>query len=149
MPRLRDLFGGVLVAVFLLGCSDQYEGRMAITGTVTLEGQPLDDGQVIFEPFDKSVGTRAQGEIKHGQFSIPRQSGLKPGKYLVRLTAGDGKTPTNEEAGGPGGSTNIISVDRIPTDWNVNSKQEVEVKADATNKFEFAVPKANPKARKP
>jgi hypothetical protein len=138
----------LLAALILTGCSDPYAGRMALSGSVTLEGQPLDGASISFEPMDKGVETRAGGEVKNGRFTIPRESGLKPGKYLVRLTAGDGKTPANEEAGAPGGSTNIISVDRIPEDWNVNSKQEVDVKADGSNTFEFSIPKANPKARK-
>jgi hypothetical protein len=144
------MIGCLLLAapLVLAGCSDQYAGRMAVSGNVTLEGQPLDGGSISFEPIDQGLDTRAGGEVKNGRFSIPRESGLKPGKYLVRLTAGDGKTPTNEEAGAPGGSTNIISVDRIPEDWNVNSKHEVEVKADGSNTFEFPIPKANPKARK-
>jgi hypothetical protein len=147
LPRTA-IVGLLLAAALVLpGCGDQYGGRMPISGSVTLEGQPLDVGTIIFEPLEKGP-TRAQGEVKSGQFSIPRESGLTPGKYLVRLTAGDGKTPTNEEAAGPGGSTNIISVDRIPEDWNVNSKHEVEVKADGSNTFEFPIPNANPKARK-
>jgi hypothetical protein len=80
---------------------------------------------------------------------VPRAAGLKPGRYLVQLTAGDGKTPHDEEAAAPGGSANIVSFDLIPEEWNLRSTQKVEVKADGDNKFDFHVPKANtPKKRR-
>jgi hypothetical protein len=83
---------------------------------------------------------------------------LKPGKYLVRLTSGDGKTiarvgvredknPPKELAAAPGGSTNIVSMDRIPEEWNIRSKQEREVKANGVNRFDFDIPSANTSRR--
>ena len=44
------------------------------------------------------------------------------------------------EAAAPGGSTNIVSLDRIPEDWNVRSKQQVEVRAKGPNTFNFDIP---------
>jgi hypothetical protein len=131
-------------AILTAGCTDSYGGRQAVSGKVTLEGQPLDDGQILFGPLDSQVGTSGGAGIKNGRYEIPREHGLKPGKYLVRITAGDGKTPQlgDEEAAAPGGSTNIISVDRIPAEWNINSDKQVEVKADGSNEFNFDIPKA-------
>jgi hypothetical protein len=115
---------------------------MEVSGTVTLEKQPLKDGSITFIPLDEQ-GTQTGCGIADGTYSIPRKNGLKPGKYLVQITAGDGKTPaSDEEAAAPGGSTNIVSVDRIPPEWNTQSKKEVEVKANAKNKFDFDIPKA-------
>ena len=78
-----------------------------------------------------------------GAYAIPRAAGLKPGRYLVRVTAGDGKTAVNpmdpNSPPGPGG-TNIISRDLVPPDWNVTSKHEVTVTKDGPNKFDFDIP---------
>jgi hypothetical protein len=139
----------VIAAVALAGCSaDQYAGRMAVSGAVTLAGQPLKDGSIIFVPLD-AQGTESGAAITAGAYTVPRESGLKPGKYLVRITAGDGRTPDTEaEAAAPGGSTNIVSVDLVPADWNTRSKHEVEVKADGANKFDFNIPTVNPRARR-
>jgi hypothetical protein len=142
-----------IIAVLLAGCSDPYAGRIEVTGTVTLEGQPLNDGTIMFFPLDQQ-DTRGGAPILNGAYVIPRQQGLKPGKYLVRLTAGDGKTiarvggrqdknPPKEQAAAPGGSTNIVSMDRIPEEWNIRSKQEREVKADGVNRFDFDIPHSN------
>jgi hypothetical protein len=126
----------------LAGCADRYDGRLAVSGNVTLEGAPLDGGTITFEPVD-GQGSTSGAAIENGEYTIDRKVGLKPGKYRVAITAGDGKTPASEdEAASPGGGTNIVSVDRIPPEYNERSKQQVEVKADGPNKFDFAIPKA-------
>ena len=102
----------------------------------------------------RSTRYAEQRQIVEGEYDIPRQNGLKPGRYLVRLTSGDGKTiargaarhdknPPKEQVGAPGGTTNIVSMDRIPEEWNVRSKQEKEVKANGVNRFDFNIPNAN------
>ncbi len=131
-----------LLAAAPAGCSDRYGGRLAVHGEVTLEGQPLKEGVIAFVPLE-GQDTQSGAPVENGSYSVPRAGGLKPGKYLVQLTAGDGKTPHDEEAAAPGGSANIVSFDRIPDDWNVRSTQKVEVKKDGDNKFDFHVPKAN------
>jgi hypothetical protein len=148
LPRRALLFGACfLLAAAPAGCSD-YGGRLAVHGEVTLQGQPLKEGVISFVPLD-GQDTQSGAPVVNGTYAVPRQSGLKPGKYLVQLTAGDGKTPHDEEAAAPGGSTNIVSFDLIPEEWNVRSTQKVEVKKDGDNQFNFNVPRANtPKKRR-
>jgi hypothetical protein len=137
---------GALAA--LAGCTDPYAGRVEITGAVKVKGEPLKDGLITFEPADNQ-GTMSGAQIVNGEYKIPRQTGLKPGKYVVRITAGDGKTPaSNEEAGAPGGSTNIVSWELIPAEWNTRSKHVEEVKSGGTNKFDFDIPNLNPPRRR-
>jgi hypothetical protein len=131
-------------AVLLGGCSDAPDGRLEVSGTVFLKGQAIKDGAIVlFEPLDNQ-DTAANVTVAGGTFTIPREAGLKPGRYLVRVTAADGKTainPLDPETGpGPSGGTNIISKDLVPRDWNVNSKQEVTVTKDGPNKFTFDIP---------
>jgi hypothetical protein len=120
---------------------------MEVTGTVTLQGQPLKDGAILFVPLDKQ-GTQNGAPIVNGTYQVPRRSGLKPGKYLVQITSGDGKTPANDEAAAPGGSTNIVSFDVIPEEWNTRSKQQIEVQSKGANKFDFSIPNANTPKKK-
>jgi hypothetical protein len=147
--RLALAFG--LTAGFLVfgtGCADKYAGRYAVSGAVTLSGKPIKDGAlVMFEPLD-GQDTAGNATTSGGNYSIPREGGLKPGKYLIRVTAGDGKTavnPVDPDAGpGPGGpgsgGTNIVSKDLVPKEWNVASKQQVTVTADGPNKHDFNIP---------
>jgi hypothetical protein len=110
-----------MVAAIVAGCSDPYVGRKEVSGTVTLQGQPIKDGSIIFYPLD-SKETQGGAQIIQGEYKMAGQNGLKPGKYLIRLTAGDGKTrAAGEQIAAPGGSTNIVSMDLIPEDWCAKS----------------------------
>jgi hypothetical protein len=124
------------------GCSDPYPGRHAISGTVTLKGDPLKEGTIAFVPAG-GQGSQAVLFITDGKFAAERKDGLLVGKYLVRISAADKKAGLDEsEAGGPGGSANITFFDIIPAEWNVASKQEVAVKADGENVYQFEIPNA-------
>jgi hypothetical protein len=137
-----------MVTAILAGCSDPYGGRKEVSGTITLQGQPVKDGSIIFYPLD-SKETQGGAQIIQGEYKMTRQNGLKPGKYLVRLTAGDGKTrAAGEQIAAPGGSTNIVSMDLIPDDWNIKSKHEVDIKSEGANRFDFDVPNVNTAKRR-
>jgi hypothetical protein len=142
--RLALAFGLTTGLILLAGCADKYAGRVAVTGNVKLKGAPIKDGAlVMFEPME-GQDTGANATTTGGTYSVPREAGLKPGKYRIRVTAGDGVTavnPLDEGGPGPGGKgTNIVSKDLVPKEWNVASKQEVTVKADGPNKFDFEIP---------
>ncbi|AWM42019.1 hypothetical protein GobsT_68380 [Gemmata obscuriglobus] len=139
----RSLFALALLSL-LAGCSDSHGGRQEITGTAKLKGQPIKDGTVSFEPLEGQA-TRASAPVTAGAFKIPKASGLVPGKYLIRVSAGDGKTAINpvnaDQPPGPGGGTNVISKELVPASWNVNSKEERSVvKQDDPNNFDFNIP---------
>ena len=135
----------LLVALlFTAGCSNPTDGGLGISGTVKLKNEPIKDGAIVmFEPLENQ-GTAGNATVVGGAFTIPKSNGLKPGKYLVRVTAGDGKTAVNpvdpDSPPGPSGGGNIISKDLVPADWNVNSKQEVVVTQEGPNKFDFVIP---------
>src|SRR5262245_19611226 len=93
------------VAALAAGCGDKYGGRVEVSGTVKLKGQPLKAGVLMFEPLG-GQGTAASAPISDGSYTIPRSTGLKPGKYLIRVTSGVGTTPANlnpDEPPSPGG----------------------------------------------
>lgn len=121
------------------GCS-QSSGRVEVSGAVTLKGQPLNDGIVEFVPIEDQ-GTQASALCTNGKYKIPGDKGLKPGKYRIRVTAGDGKTPyASSGPPGPGGKANIISKELVPRDWNIDSKQERTVTMEGPNVFDLDIP---------
>ena len=130
----------ILMGLVLAGCGNRYGGRQEILGTVKLKGQPLDQGVIDFIPISGDGATKEGALIANGSYHIDREHGLLPGKYRVVITSGDGRTPANtDEPPGPSGA-NIISKDRIPPDYNINSKVEVEVKEKGPNVFDFDIP---------
>lgn len=142
MPRTCVAFA-LMTALAVAGCSAGTT-KEAVSGTVKLKGSNLPDGGVVFfEPLENQ-DTAATVVVNGGKYDVPKMNGLKPGKYRVRMTAGDGKTavnPVDENAPpGPGGGTNIVSKDLIPPDWGSKSKQEVTVVAGKSNVFDFSIP---------
>ena len=125
------------------GCADDAGGQQAVSGTVTLKGKPVAMGMIEFLP----VASTSPGEtlsksgavIDNGKFDIPKQKGLLPGRYKVSISAPD-KQHTLGDDELPGPTSSRTHKDLIPPEYNLKTKQEVEVKKNEPNKFDFAVP---------
>ncbi len=130
----------LVVELLLSGCGGSTDtlARLPISGKVTLEGQPLDQGIISFDPIGK--GTSAGASISKGEYSIPTASGLPAGNYIVRISSPIGGAPTPEFPG----ASDQVAKERIPEEFNAQSKNKVEVTAKGKNTFDFAIPKAAP-----
>lgn len=85
--RRLDSIGLLLISMALwLGCGGDSSGRYAITGTVTLDGAPIDKGNISFQPME-GAKTSSGAMVNAGSFSIPKNKGLLPGKYRVEVYA--------------------------------------------------------------
>lgn len=75
-------------ALFLsttLGCGGPADGRISVTGTVTFDGEPLADGEIVFY---KGAGAAGMGGIQDGSFSVQQSAasvGMQPGTYDVAV----------------------------------------------------------------
>lgn len=108
------------------GSSDMPE-LGTVTGTVTMDGQPLANVTVTFKPDSGSISvgrTDEQGHYKLGYNET--EKGAKVGKHTVRIT-----TPSDEP--GPGGDA---PKDPIPAKYNEQSELSADVKA-GSNEFNF------------
>jgi hypothetical protein len=125
------------VAIILTGCGPRSD-RLEISGNVTLDGTPLDGGSIRFTSMG---GTQiASGaSIQQGEYHIPQEKGLTPGKYHVEITSPDAKAKPVMVPVGPRGQGMPVQPERIPPQYNVNSKQTVEVSADGDNHFTFDI----------
>ncbi|WP_435018194.1 hypothetical protein TA3x_000140 [Tundrisphaera sp. TA3] len=142
-PGRRRLAKGVALLA-ALGCggpADEYP-REPISGTVTLDGQPLASGLITFEP-TAGQPTQAGGMISAGEFSVPQDQGPVPGAYSVSIFAGSpdpGLAASAKDAGPPavGGPRSKLR-DPIPERYNIRTKLAAEVKAGGPNRFPFAL----------
>jgi hypothetical protein len=130
------LFLGVFALPGLVGCGSAPTGpqRFAISGTVTREGIPIDDGTITFAP--ASNGPAVLGQIIKGEYSFTEEDGVPAGKYSVVIMAKPLRDPTFV---GKRNEAPILVDERFkkeipPQGW----KQEAEVSETAT-KFDFAV----------
>ena len=138
-PRLVALASAVCLAVLILaGCGQSNPlGRLALSGTVQLQGQPLDQGSIEFSPLEGSPKVTSGGPIQEGRFEIVARQGLPPGTYRVRIFSAD-PSAAGAEPEFPGEHTEVRR-DRIPPEWNANSDKQITVTEDGPNEFEFDV----------
>ena len=116
------------------GCGvDNPLGRLAVSGSVTLDGEALESGTVQFSPRDPAgVGTGAP--IEAGRYTIAIEHGLPPGDYDVRITSPD----TAAAPAGPPGPLGPPAVeDRIPPRYNTETELSITVAPDSDGVFDF------------
>jgi len=125
-PACLLLWLGLLAAAGGCGASDPL-GRRAVSGTVTLDGTPLSDGAVSFQPTGQGA-TSSGAVISAGKYAIARDRGLPPGKYRVVINAvKPGTGTTLPEGKMPGEEVGTPPVELIPAEWNTKSQNIVEV----------------------
>ena len=57
---------------------------MTVRGRVTVDGDPVGNGSISF--FSADGGPRAAAAVLGGEYAIPAEKGLTPGKYRVEVT---------------------------------------------------------------
>ncbi|MEO2046129.1 MAG: hypothetical protein ABGX16_06090 [Pirellulales bacterium] len=81
--------GVSLLLVGLTGISGcgPVDGRLAISGLVTVDGKPLDGAAINFRPALGSSGHSSGGPVQAGNFRVSAEKGLMPGTYRVTIIA--------------------------------------------------------------
>lgn len=137
-------WGLCLAVLGILACEGcggyDSQGRLPVTGRVTLNGIPLERGSIRFEPQDGQQSIVSGAMIVEGQYTIPGETGLPPGKYLVRIHASDsGRRHSSSSADAPGPDAfRVSSTELIPPEFNTKSEQIVEVRT-GRNDFKFDI----------
>lgn len=138
--QTRQLRSVIVVALLaaIAGCgAGNPLARQRVSGKVTLDSKPLQQGSIQFVP-QQSGGIFSGAVILAGEYAMPAQKGLPPGKYLVRISSPEAPRSEGEPSGppGPGG---LPGKERIPAPYNVESTIVIEVTASAPNQFDFDV----------
>ena len=111
-------------------------GRRAVSGTVTFQNKPLDQGAIRFEPTDLEKGVGGGGAIEGGRYRIGEEMGLPPGKYKVWITSPDSvaEAPVGEA---PGETPRTLARERIPPKYNIKTELEAEVPTEGEAELNF------------
>jgi hypothetical protein len=136
----RVVFSAIVLmfAATLAGCGPENPlGRKALSGNVTLDGAPLEQGNIEFHPLSEG-GTQSGGVITSGTYSIPAHQGATPGKYRVSIIDFV-PTPPLPEGHMPGDPLPPSPPPKVPAAWNSQSKKEIEVTKDGPFTFDFAI----------
>lgn len=129
----------LLATLILSGCSDTQPQRAAITGSVSLNKQPVSNGTIKFVPTGNTKGTSAGSEIVDGKFTIPFSNGPTYGKYKVEIHWSK-KTGKQVEMGSPAPPGTKVDevVEAIPPKYNTATELEKEINA-AKHNFDFSL----------
>jgi hypothetical protein len=120
---------------FLVGCSSS--DLATVRGNVTLDGTPLDQGSIVFEPAD-GKGPVAGGTIQNGKYLLEGKTAAVPGMKIVRITASR-TTGRKIEAGPPApAGTMVDEVLYVPESYNEKSTLSVQLEAGESS-HDFAL----------
>ena len=128
-----------VLTVGLTGCGDGDPlNRKGISGTVTVDGKPVPNGSIGFEPL-VAGGVGSGAVITDGKYSIDKKDGLPPGKYRVRITGDDGQNFGVSEGKMPGDEIMPARKSLVPESWNAKSKHEIDVTDQGPFVFDFQI----------
>jgi hypothetical protein len=143
MSNIRKLFAFRLAQLVCLSCllfpgCGKSSDKLEVSGEVSLDGEPLDTGSITLTSLEgKKTSTGAM--IRDGKFEVPQEKGLLPGSYHVDISSADSKGPPVIVQGSPGGPGISVARERIPAEYNTNSKQSINVAKGGDNHFVFKI----------
>ncbi len=124
MPSSRLAPIVLVLAAVAAGCSRS--DLVEVSGAVAWKGQPVETGEIVFLPANKSIAPAA-GRIRGGRYKLLS----KPGKMRVEIQAvrKTGKRDPREGF--------EITELYIPAKYNSNSELAAEVDAEGKNEINF------------
>jgi len=138
--RSRLLIGCALLLAF--GCKDPKARFAPVSGKVTLDGKPLANAIVSFQPMAKAgeveAGVGSSGKTDaNGEFTLMAANGQKGavvGKHRVIITLMEEQVGTGDERPPRGGWP---QKDKVPNRYNSESKETFDVPAGGTTSANF------------
>jgi hypothetical protein len=117
-------FAALLFCAF--GCGPGSPAMYRVSGSVTFDGGPVENGEIIFVPFDKRVAPDA-GNIDHGTYDLL----VKAGKKRVEIRASRPVVGKKPNPMGP------VYQDYLPEKYNARTTLEADVKPEGANRFDY------------
>jgi hypothetical protein len=117
-----------LILVLMAGCAAG-ERPTHVHGTVTIDGEPLEDGFILFVPAEGTPGPAVSSDIKDGSFAISAEQSVPIGNHHVEIR-GRRKTGKQIDAVPPAPPGTKIDewVEAVPPRYHRESTLECEIK---------------------
>lgn len=131
----------VSVVSLVLGCGGAPKDplkRQPVSGNVTLDGKPMDQGSISFQPVADAGATASGATITAGRYQIPAASGLAPGEYRVVILSPEPEVPRSADEMMNNPSTEPRK-ERVAAKFNQATELKVTVKEGVPNTADFAV----------
>lgn len=120
-----------LCLVFLLGCGPSGPETYTATGTVTFDGQPVTEGEIIFRAADGASGS-SEEKIVGGSYTLE----TTPGAKRVEITA---RRKVEGAPAAASGEPAMSFESYIPEKYNEKSELTAEVTTSGPNTFNFTL----------
>lgn len=125
----------VFIPLLTSGCGGGME-RIPHSGKVTLQSQPVEDGQIRFVPLAGVSAPLVVEPIQKGIYNTTTSGGLPVGKFRVEIYAWNPDDPAPQGPGAP------ARRQLIPEKFNTRSTMEISVEPEqsaTTKDFELAM----------
>jgi hypothetical protein len=96
----------------------------AVSGSVSLDGAPLDDATITFVPESGGQRQAAWAPVAGGKYAIDSSSGLGTGKFRVEIRA----VRSGGDKANPNEPTLMTAKDIVPSKYNSQSESIAEIK---------------------
>lgn len=117
------------IALFGLSGCGSGNGVSPVSGTVTLDGQPLPDALVSFYPAEGRLSTGTTDSQGHYELDYTAdQKGAEVGKHTVKITVA-----TVQGEGGPARAPK----EKVPSRYNEDSELTAEVSSGTNSNVNF------------
>ena len=133
----------------LVGCGDSGPARGAIQGKITVGGQPLAKGRILFTPIAPNQGPAASARIESGQYKLAATDGPVAGPNRVEVEADlnlgfaiDDEAAFAKRGGRP------LPPNPIPPAFNSQSTLTADVQAGNENTYDVTIPATSQSARR-
>ena len=101
--------------------------KVIVSGKVTLEGQPVGNGQIEFHPIKGTRGPVSGAPIKDGEYRAYAKGGVPVGIQMVKIKGYRARTGAADNDLFSGGGT---PEQYIPDRYNNETELELEIPAD-------------------
>ena len=135
------------VTLAFMGCDRHGADRCAISGSVTLAGQPVDGGNIEFAPLAANQASASGAVIVAGRIPSPAKAGWRRASIASASTGRKKSPPSRSRPSSaiPGRKGPVaeqrpnapLPKERIPAKCNVESELTVEVRQGVANTFDF------------
>jgi hypothetical protein len=111
----------------LPGCSP---AAVSVNGSVTVDGQPLDEAAIVFVPL-KQGRSKTGATVVKGHYALPAHDGLLPGTYRVEIVDNPPLDYANHHPAAAAGTTAVTKKRRhLPPRYSHKSPLRIVVPAE-------------------
>lgn len=131
----------ITLTLALTGCGGPKVPRAAVQGMISVDGEPLPKGKILFAPSGEHAAWMSTLPVVAGKFEAPAQTGPVVGEHRIEIVSTDdgGFAPDDEAAMERwiAEGRKPLKIVRVSDRYNKESDLKATVTATGPNEFRF------------